>query len=200
MLSPARQNVTVAAGGDANAVFTFKAIAQANPGKQRVTARNDETGDAVEREIHVHPDGQEISFSAGRLLAGENHSLEIQVPPRAIPGSMDAELRIYPNLIAHVLDAMDGIAKKPAGCAEQITSIGYVSLQALQLLKKASVDAAATKDSRAQIYAGALKSVQDAYFPPCSKPMVLLLLGQHLSRRVADRVRAEIPRGNQRIR
>ena len=163
MLSPARQNVTVAAGGDANAVFTFKAIAQANPGKQRVTARNDETGDAVEREIHVHPDGQEISFSAGRLLAGENHSLEIQVPPRAIPGSMDAELRIYPNLIAHVLDAMDGIAKKPAGCAEQITSIGYVSLQALQLLKKASVDAAATKDSRAQIYAGALKSVQDAY-------------------------------------
>jgi uncharacterized protein YfaS (alpha-2-macroglobulin family) len=37
-----------------------------------------------------------------------------------------------------------------------------VSLQALQLLKKAGVDAAA-KDSRAQMYAGALKSVQDAY-------------------------------------
>jgi CD109 antigen len=161
MLSPAQQNVTVAAGGDTNAVFTFKAIAQANPGKQRVTARNDETGDAVEREVQVHPDGQEISFTAGRLLAGENQTLEIQVPSTAIPGSTDAELRIYPNLIAHVLDAMDGIAKKPAGCAEQITSIGYVSLQALQLLKKASVDAA-TKDSRAQIYAGALKS-QDAY-------------------------------------
>jgi hypothetical protein len=57
---------------------------------------------------------------------------------------------------------MNGIAKRPAGCAEQITSIGYVSLQALQLLNKAGVDAAA-KDSRAQVYAGALKSVQDAY-------------------------------------
>jgi hypothetical protein len=162
MLSPPQQNVTVSAGGDANAVFTFKAIARANPGKQRVTARNNETGDAVERDVQVHPDGEEISFTTGRLLAGQNQTLEIQVPPTAIPGSMDAELRIYPNLIAHVLDAMNGVAKRPAGCAEQITSIGYVSLQALQLLKKASVDAA-TKDSRAQIYAGALKSVQDAY-------------------------------------
>jgi A-macroglobulin TED domain/Alpha-2-macroglobulin family/Carboxypeptidase regulatory-like domain/MG2 domain/A-macroglobulin receptor binding domain/Macroglobulin domain MG3 len=162
MLSPPQQNVTVGAGGDANAVFIFKAIARANPGKQRVTARNNETGDAVEREVQVHPDGQEISFTTGRLLAGENQTLEIQVPSAAIPGSIDAELRIYPNLIAHVLDAMNGIAKKPAGCAEQITSIGYVSLQALQLLKKASVDAG-TKDSRAQLYAGALRSVQDAY-------------------------------------
>jgi len=161
-LSPSQQNVTVAPGGDANAIFTFKAIAQANPGKQRVTARNNETGDAVEREVQVHPDGQEVSFTTGRLLAGENQTLEIQVPPTAIPGSIDAELRIYPNLIAHVLDAMNGIAKRPAGCAEQITSIAYVSLQALQLLNKAGVDAA-IKDSRGQIYAGALKSVQDAY-------------------------------------
>lgn len=161
MLSPAQQNVTVAAGGDANAVFTFKAIAQANPGKQSVTARNNETGDAVEREVQVHPDGQEVSFTTGRLLAGENQTLEIQVPSTAIPGSIDAELRIYPNLIAHVLDAMNGIAKRPAGCAEQITSIAYVNLQALQLLNKAGVDAA-IEDSRGQIYAGALKSVQDA--------------------------------------
>jgi uncharacterized protein YfaS (alpha-2-macroglobulin family) len=162
MLSPSQQNVTVAAGTDANAVFTFKATARANPGKQRVTARNSETGDAVEREVQVHPDGEEISSTTGRLLAGDNQTLEIEVPPTIIPGSIDAELRIYPNLIAHVLDAMNGIAKRPAGCAEQITSIGYVSLQALQLLKKAGVDAA-TKDSRAQTYAGALKSVEDAY-------------------------------------
>jgi A-macroglobulin TED domain/Alpha-2-macroglobulin family/Carboxypeptidase regulatory-like domain/MG2 domain/A-macroglobulin receptor binding domain/Macroglobulin domain MG3 len=162
MLSPPQQNVTVAAGGDARAVFTFKAVARANPGQQRVTARNNETGDAVEREVQVHPDGQEISFTTGRLLAGENQTLEVQVPSTAIPDSIDAELRVYPNLIAHVLDAMNGIGKRPAGCAEQITSIGYVSLQALQLLKKAGVDAA-TGDSRAQLYAGALKSVQDAY-------------------------------------
>ena len=162
MLSPAQQNVTVAVGGDASAVFTFKATSRAHPGTQRVTARNSETGDAVEREVQVHPHGQEISFTTGRILTGENQSLEIQVPSTAIPGSIDAELRIYPNLIAHVLDAMDGIAKKPAGCAEQITSIAYVSLQALQLLKKAGVDQPDAKDPRTKVYAGALKSVQDA--------------------------------------
>jgi hypothetical protein len=163
MLSSSQQKVTVEAGGDARAVFTFKATARANPGTQRVSARNNETGDAVEREVHVHPDGQEISFATGRILAGGNQTLEVQVPAGAIPGSIDAELRIYPNLIAHVLDAMHGIAKKPAGCAEQITSIAYASLQALQLLTTAGVEKVDVNDPRAQVVAGTRKSVQDAY-------------------------------------
>jgi uncharacterized protein YfaS (alpha-2-macroglobulin family) len=117
----------------------------------------------VEREVHVHPDGQEISFATGRILAGGNQTLEVQVPTGAIPGSIDAELRIYPNLIAHALDAMHGIAQKPAGCTEQITSIAYVNLQALQLLKKAGVENVDVNDPRAQVVAGARKSVQDAY-------------------------------------
>jgi uncharacterized protein YfaS (alpha-2-macroglobulin family) len=117
----------------------------------------------VEREVHVHPDGQEISFATGRILAGGNQTLEVQVPAGAIPGSIDAELRIYPNLIAHVLDAMHGIAKKPAGCAEQITSIAYASLQALQLLTTAGVEKVDVNDPRAQVVAGTRKSVQDAY-------------------------------------
>ena len=177
-------------------------IARANPGKQRVTARNNETGDAVEREVQVHPDGEEISFTTGRLLAGENQTLEIQVPSTAIPGSIDAELRIYPNLIAHVLDAMNGIAKRPAGCAEQITSIGYVSLQALQLLKKASVDAATQRFSRtnlcrsAQVRAGRLRVVALL----AASQRWLFLLGQHFTRRGVDRICAEIPGWSARIR
>lgn len=163
LLSPAQQKVTVEAGGNANAVFTFKATARANPGTQRVTARNAETGDAVQREVRVHPDGQEISFTTGRVLAGENNALELTVPQAAIAGSIDGELRIYPNVIAHVLDAMDGIAKKPAGCAEQITSVAYVNLQALQLLKKAGVTEADANDPRAKIMAGARKSVEQGY-------------------------------------
>jgi uncharacterized protein YfaS (alpha-2-macroglobulin family) len=66
-------------------------------------------------------------------------------------------------LIAHVLDAMNGIGRRPAGCAEQITSIAYVSLQALQLLKKAGIVKAEPGDSRSQVLVGARKSVQDAY-------------------------------------
>ena len=73
-------------GGDARVVFTFKAESRANPGKQRVSARNAETGDAVEREVEVHPDGQEISFTAGKILAGDDGTLDLQIPQRQYPG------------------------------------------------------------------------------------------------------------------
>src|SRR5215831_10820885 len=85
MLSPPQQNVTVASGGDANGVFTFKAIARANPGKQRVTARNSETRDAVEREVQVHPDGQEISFTTADSSPARIRRLRFKFRPQRFP-------------------------------------------------------------------------------------------------------------------
>ena len=82
MLSPPQQNVTVTAGGDANAVFTFKAIARANPGKQRVTAQNNETGDAVEREVQVHSDGQGIPFTTANSSLAIIRRLKSKFRPR----------------------------------------------------------------------------------------------------------------------
>lgn len=163
MLSPGQQHVTVAPSADANAVFTFRADASVTAGKQRVTAHNSETGDAVERDVRVHPDGQEVSFTTGRVLGGPEANLSIAIPASAIAGSSDAELRIYPNLIAHVLDAMTGISKRPAGCAEQITSIAYVSLQALELLKKAGIRESDNSDPRAALMRGAHKAVETGY-------------------------------------
>jgi A-macroglobulin TED domain/Alpha-2-macroglobulin family/MG2 domain/Carboxypeptidase regulatory-like domain/A-macroglobulin receptor binding domain/Macroglobulin domain MG3 len=162
-LSAPRQSVTVAANSDASTIFSFRADHSVRNGKQRVTAHNAETGDAVEREVVVHPDGQEIFSSVAQVLAGPNNSLEIEVPDDAIPGSIDAELRIYPNLIAHVLDAIHGIGQRPAGCAEQITSVAYVSLMGLKVLAKASRNSNNPSPARAQLAASAKKAVQDAY-------------------------------------
>ena len=161
-LSAPRQTVTVAANSDASAIFSFRADHSVRKGKQRVTAHNSETGDAVEHEVLVHPDGQEISSSVAQVLANPNNSLEIEVPEDAIPGSIDAELRIYPNLIAHVLDAIHGIGQRPAGCAEQITSTAYVSLMGLRVLAKAN-SSNDPSNPRAQLAASARKAVQDAY-------------------------------------
>jgi len=155
--------VTVAANSEASTTFFFRADHSVQKGKQRVTAHNAETGDAVERDVAVHPDGQEISSSVAQVLAGSNNSLEIEVPDNAIPGSIDAELRIYPNLIAHVLDAMHGIGQRPSGCAEQITSVGYVSLMGLKLLAKANQNNNDPSNPRAQLAVMARKAVQDAY-------------------------------------
>ena len=163
VLSAPRQSVTVAANGDASTIFSFRADHSVQKGKQRVTAHNAESGDAVERDVAVHPDGQEISSSVAQVLAGPNNSLEIEIPDNAIPGSIDAELRIYPNLIAHVLDAMNGIGQRPAGCAEQITSVAYVSLMGLKVLAKANQNNTDPSNPRAQLAVMARKAVQDAY-------------------------------------
>jgi len=71
-------------------------------------------------------------------------------------------LRLYPNLIAHVLDAMHGIGQRPAGCAEQITSVVYMSLMGLQVLAKAN-RSNDPSNPRAQLAASAKKAVQDGY-------------------------------------
>jgi uncharacterized protein YfaS (alpha-2-macroglobulin family) len=163
ILSAGQQSVTIAASGGASSVFSFRAIKSAKAATQRVTARNAAAGDAVERELAVHPNGQQISFGTSRVLAGAQDSIELQVPQTAIRGSVDAELRIYPNLTAHVLDAMRGIGATPAGCGEQITSTAYVSLMALQLLKKAAQDKPDAANPRAVIAGQARQTLQEAY-------------------------------------
>ena len=163
ILSAAQQNVTIAVGGDASSVFSFRATKSVKAATQRVTARNAIAGDAVERELAVHPNGQEISFASGRVLAGAQYSIELQVPQAAIRGSVDADLRIYPNLRAHVLDAMHGIGATPAGCGEQITSTAYVSLMALQLLRKAAQDKPDIANPRAAIAIQARQTLQEGY-------------------------------------
>jgi hypothetical protein len=164
VLSQPRTSVTVAPNGDASTVFTFRADASVRHGKQKVTARNSTTGDAVEREIQVHPDGEEVAQTTSRLLAGGSTAFDVMVPDTAIRGSIDSELRVYPNLVAHVFDAMRGIGARPAGCAEQITSTAYVSLLALELLKKAGQDdPTAPNNPRAALAKSAREAVQEGY-------------------------------------
>jgi uncharacterized protein YfaS (alpha-2-macroglobulin family) len=163
MVSKPQQRLTVEAGGDARAVFTYRAIKSAKAAKQSVTARNASTGDAVEQELRVHPNGQEISFRASQVLGGTQSGLKVRVPEGAINGSIDAEIRIYPSLLAHVLDAMDGIGKRPAGCAEQITSTAYVSLMALELLKKAGQENPGKENPRSEVAAKARAAVLEGY-------------------------------------
>jgi A-macroglobulin complement component/alpha-2-macroglobulin family protein/MG2 domain-containing protein/carboxypeptidase family protein/A-macroglobulin receptor/macroglobulin-like protein len=164
ILSPARQNVTVAANNDATAVFSLRASASVKKGAQRVSARNTETGDAVERQVLVHPDGQEISFTTAAVLGPHTDSLDIDIPDTAIRGSAEAELRVYPNLVAHILDAMRGLARQPAGCNEQITSIGYSNLLVLRALKKIGQGPNDPRNPRSLLAAEAQTHLQDAYW------------------------------------
>ncbi len=134
LLGPARKRTEVAAGDAARVLFDFRAAASIRDGRQRVTATGAEAGDAIERLVSVHPDGEEMTQTASAVFA-EGGGMDLSIAENAIPGSSRAELKIYPNLLAHALEGIEGILQRPHGCAEQTISSSYPNVMALRYLQ-----------------------------------------------------------------
>jgi len=158
-----QQKVTILPDRNATAFFNLRADSSVRHGKAKVVARNTRTGDAVEREVRVHPDGQEVAFSTAKLLAGDDNSFEIQLPQEEIEGSNDTELRIYPNMVAHMLDAIASLGEPPSGCMEPEVSKGYMSLLTLEILSKAGQANDGANNPRAVLAAESKAWVQSEY-------------------------------------
>jgi hypothetical protein len=139
LLGPAHKQTSVVAGDATRETFDLRAIASVRDGKQRITARGSDEGDAIEKPVTVHPDGEELSVTAGDILDNQT-VLELNVPETMIPNSRRAELKIYPNLMAHVVESVEGIMQRPYGCGEQTISSTYPSLLLLRHYKKSNED------------------------------------------------------------
>jgi uncharacterized protein YfaS (alpha-2-macroglobulin family) len=150
LLNSSRQRAEVTAGDAARVTFDFRATAFINQGAQRVTATSAEAGDAIERNVAVHPDGEEIAATASQVF-GDSAAIVINIPERAIADTARGELKIYPNLSAHVLEGIEALMQRPYGCAEQSISSAYPSLLALRLYKNRGEDVPPVAD-RARRY------------------------------------------------
>jgi uncharacterized protein YfaS (alpha-2-macroglobulin family) len=137
LLGAARKRADVKAGDAGQVVFDFRAIASVKDGKQRVTAFGSDASDAVEKPVSVHPDGEEVAQTASGVF-GESGSLDVVVPMDAIKDSVRADLKIYPNLMAHALEGIEGILQRPYGCAEQTISSTYPNVMILRYLEPQS--------------------------------------------------------------
>lgn len=152
-LSPRTVQLDVPAGDYAEQAFSFRATLSMKEAKQRLTAFNRSSAkdsDAIEKKLRIHADGQQRLEQSSSIFLGHT-SLSMEVPASALPGSVEAELVVYPNLIAHVSDAIEGIMERPYGCAEQTISSAYPSLLWLQL-QKAQHFAPSPLDARAHHY------------------------------------------------
>jgi hypothetical protein len=134
-LDSASRKPSVKAGEFVREVFPFKAVKPVTNGKQRVTAQGSETSDAIEKTSTVYPFGREVTQVSNGIFRGTS-SHNITVPPDALAGTVRAELKIYPNLMAHVADSIEGIMQRPYGCAEQVISSAYPSLLFLNYAKQ----------------------------------------------------------------
>ena len=126
----ARQRAEVPAGDAARPTFDFRAVASVIDGKHRVTALGSDASDAVEKPVTVHPDGEERSLTEGTLLT-ETGAFTVNVPADVVRGSVRGELKVYPNLAAHVLEGVEAIMSRPYGCGEQTISSAYPSVLVL---------------------------------------------------------------------
>ena len=125
---PAMRTTMVDSGQSASPVFRFTALAPVVDVKQEFIAKATDTGDRIARSVSVHPDGLESAVTASAVLSPGANTLNITLPADMLAGSSDATLKVYPNLGAHLRDALAAMAAYPDGCAEQILSIAWPSL------------------------------------------------------------------------
>jgi hypothetical protein len=146
---PSRKRAEVASGESSRETFGFRAIASVREGKQRITASGSDASDAIEKPVEVHPDGEERALTRSQIL-GDATTLDLNIPAELIKGSLRAELKIYPNLMSHVAESIEGILERPHGCGEQTISSTYPNLMILRFNKGIGKDSPVT--TKAQHY------------------------------------------------
>jgi hypothetical protein len=144
-----RQDASVPAGESARTVFRFQATATTASGRQRITATSTLAGDAIEKSVSVHPNGEEVVRTLGAPLVGST-TIDFEMPAEAMASTLSAQLRLYPDLMAHVVESVESVLGRPYGCAEQTISSAYPSLLVLQHYRQRGLTTAVT--SRAQHY------------------------------------------------
>lgn len=155
LTSPATIPATVAANGATPVIVGLRAASAADSGPLRITAANAHEGDAVEKTVKVHPDGEPRMITASELLrGGAKNTVAFNLPPDAISGSVHAELLLYPNLGANVYHAMKAVLERPYGCAEQTISATYPSLLFLEMETEAKHESATKEQAQAYLQMG----------------------------------------------
>jgi len=127
LTSPPEVPVHVEAGDASRALFHYRTSASVSAGKQQVSVANQSVSDAVQKTIAVHPFGRPDTQTASSVI-DKTGLLTLQVPENAIPGSVRAHAKIYPNLLAHVVENLEAGLERPHGCGEQTISSTYPSV------------------------------------------------------------------------
>lgn len=135
-LSPLKRKVTVLPGDFSKEIFNFRADTPISKGNQLVSVVGKEASDAIKKPVDVFPYGQEISEPTTKILDNKVTTFDINLPANALRNNQSVELRLYPNLLSHVLESIEGILKRPYGCGEQTISSTYPSLLMLKYLKQ----------------------------------------------------------------
>ena len=141
---PEKRVLTVASNSSASSAYSIQALNAADSARQRISAIAGANRDAIEKNIRVHPDGQQVTQTFGDLAAGRI-GISLTIPPTAIPGATRGELRLYPNVLSLLLEGARQLIEGPHACAEQTVSTGYANLVVLRYAKAVGVSDSKTE-------------------------------------------------------
>lgn len=127
------KNLDVAGQNEARRTFSFDVVKSSPTATQQVTATGTESSDAVEKPVTVQPDGEEQIQTDGQLFS-DSVKFETLVPTTVLSGTLRSTLKLYPNLLGHVFEGIEGILQRPHGCAEQTISSTYPNVMVLKYL------------------------------------------------------------------
>jgi hypothetical protein len=100
----------------------------------RFVARAGNLKDEFERKLEVEPLGfpQELSLS-GELDRRVAHQVDLG---QVVPGSVEAEVRLYPSPLATMVGGLEGMLREPSGCFEQTSSSNYPNVMVMSYLRE----------------------------------------------------------------
>ncbi len=133
-----RQPGVIAKDSVANVLLPLLADNAMDKATLQVSAVGGTDSDAIAKSALIHPNGQRMEKSVTNILNG-TEALRINVPAGAIPGSVKAEVKVYPSLLARLFEAVETLLQRPYGCGEQTISSSYPSLLVLKALKQAGL-------------------------------------------------------------
>ena len=150
LLDAAQKKVTIPARSVASVKFRIKVKSVGHFGFT-ASGKTASEADAVKRMVNVRPDGErkEVVFS-GSLKAG-SVAHTVTIPQTAIAGAHQLFVKVYPGVLAEVVEGLDSMLRQPHGCFEQTSSSTYPNVMVLQYLEEAKLVTPALK-KRAQEY------------------------------------------------
>jgi 5-hydroxyisourate hydrolase-like protein (transthyretin family) len=113
VLGQTEQTLTIASNDIQVVYFPIRVLKFGRQGFQ-VTAWGEKMSDAIRREVSVVPDGKEMRLAESDWLR-ESREIPIQVPPEAVPGTPYVEVKIYPGVMAQVVEGLEKILRLPHG-------------------------------------------------------------------------------------
>ncbi|MFQ5611441.1 MAG: alpha-2-macroglobulin family protein [Anaerolineae bacterium] len=113
LLGPAEQTLTIAANDIEVVYFPIRAVEFGRVGFQ-VTAWGSKMSDAIRREVNVVPNGKEIRLTESDWLR-QPVEVELDIPAGAVAGTPYVEVKIYPGVMAQVVEGLEKILRLPHG-------------------------------------------------------------------------------------